>query len=69
MTFTADEIELLIEALDSHIYWQLSDPHYRSSGFVYPPGSDNDETRQAIHAAEALKKRLEVETGEAEPTR
>lgn len=27
-----DEISLLIEALDSHEYWQLSEPHERNDG-------------------------------------
>lgn len=39
---TPDEVDLLIEALDSHEYWQLSDPTWRNSGYVIVPGEDVD---------------------------
>lgn len=55
---TEDELELLREALDSHKYWQLSDMHYRSDGFVREPGSDDPEMIAAIAACEALERRL-----------
>ena len=55
---TDDEIELLCEALDSHQYWQLSDTHYRSSGYVLEPGSDDAEARTAIVACDALATKL-----------
>ncbi len=35
---TPREIVLLMEALDSHEYWQLSDPTWRNSGYVVLPG-------------------------------
>lgn len=53
-----DELSLLYEALDSHIYWQLSDEGYRSSGYVLEPGSDDDENAEEIKEAEALKSRI-----------
>ena len=31
---------LIIEALDSHEYWQLSDPTWRQSGAVILPSDD-----------------------------
>ena len=37
---TVSEIGLLTEALDSHEYWQLSDPLWRNSGYVILPGED-----------------------------
>jgi hypothetical protein len=37
-----DEIALLIDALDSHEYWQLSDPTWRHSGAVILPSDDPD---------------------------
>ena len=37
---TSDEIGLIIEALDSHEYWQLSDPTWRHSGAVILPSDD-----------------------------
>ncbi len=41
---TAAEAALLAEALDSHEYWQLSDPLWRSSGYVILPGEDIERT-------------------------
>ncbi|MCC6808040.1 MAG: hypothetical protein IT381_11500 [Deltaproteobacteria bacterium] len=58
LTFTPDELNLLKEALDSHIYWQLSDEHYRHSGFVYDPGSDDAEHAAEIQACERLDQKL-----------
>jgi hypothetical protein len=37
---TTEEIGLIVEALDSHEYWQLSDPTWRHSGAVILPGDD-----------------------------
>ena len=58
LTVTAEELHLLKEALDSHIYWQLSDEHYRHSGFVYDPGSDDAEHAAEIRACEELDEEL-----------
>lgn len=38
LSLSPADIELLIEALDSHEYWQLSDPTWRHSGYVRLPG-------------------------------
>lgn len=56
---TADELGLLRSALDSHEYWQLSDEHYRDSGFVHGLGSDSKEARDEIAACRALLRKLE----------
>lgn len=40
IALTTAEVSLLAEALDSHEYWQLSDPTWRSSGYVILPGED-----------------------------
>ena len=37
---TGDDIALIVEALDSHEYWQLSDLSWRNSGAVILPGDD-----------------------------
>lgn len=55
-----DEIILLLEALDSHEYWQLSDAHYRASGYVQEPGTDDPEKLEALKATRALVERLEA---------
>lgn len=36
----SEDIWLIIEALDSHEYWQLSDPSWRHSGAVILPSDD-----------------------------
>lgn len=53
-----DEVTLLREALDSHAYWQLSDPSYRSSGYVRDPGSDDPEKRDELKAVSTLDSKL-----------
>jgi len=42
VALTDDDIALLVEALDSHEYWQLSDPTWRHSGAVILPSDDPD---------------------------
>ena len=49
-----EDIALLREALDSHIYWQLSDSKYRRDGYVREPETDDEETGKAIEAAHGL---------------
>ncbi len=36
--FSADELALVCEALDSHEYWQLGDQLPRNNGLVFLPG-------------------------------
>ena len=61
---TDADIDLLREALDSHAYWQLSDSHYRSSGYVMEPGSDDPDVVDALAACDALAAKLgNVATG------
>lgn len=55
---TDDELALLIDALDSHRYWQLSDEQYRSDGFVFEPGSDDEDNADGIKACVALESKL-----------
>lgn len=57
---TPEEISLLASALDSHVYWQLSEPEYRNSGYVLDPGSDDPEGSAEIKRAEALQERIEA---------
>ena len=56
--FTPDELGLVCAALDSHVYWELSDGGHRNSGYVESPGSDDEETTAMISQAEALQLRL-----------
>ncbi len=59
LVLTGDELHLLVEALDSHAYWQLSDDKYRRDGFVDEPGSDDKAIARAIRQTNALHDRLE----------
>jgi len=58
LDLTGEELTLLCEALDSHVYWQLSDRYYRNDGYVREPGSDDAEAAAAIRAASALEEKL-----------
>ena len=51
---TDEEIHLLREALDSHEYWQLSEPHERNDGYSLVEDGENDE----IDAVRALESKL-----------
>ena len=52
---TPDEITLLVDALDSHEYWQLSEPHERNDGYSTIEDGQNDE----IDPVRALIAKLE----------
>ncbi len=41
---SADDIGLLIEALDSHEYWQVGDSLPRKNGFVFIPGDQDPDS-------------------------
>ena len=56
--FDSQNLELLIKALDSHVYWQLSDRRYRRDGYVLEPGSDNPEVAKEICRINKLIARL-----------
>ena len=58
MTLTDVQRMQVIEAIDSHIYWQLSDERYRANGAVLEPGSDNPDVVAEIAAFEALQDEL-----------
>lgn len=51
-----DEISLLIEALDSHEYWQLSESHERNDGY----STIEDGASEEIDAVRALVSKLET---------
>ena len=53
-----EDLDRIIEALDSHVYWQLSDQHYRSNADVLDPGSDDPEQRSEIEACRQLAEKL-----------
>jgi hypothetical protein len=55
---TAHEARDASEALDSYIYWELSDQEYRSSGYVREPGSNDESTAELIAELQGLAERL-----------
>lgn len=60
-----EERRMVDEAIDSHMYWQLSDQQYRNDGYVQEPGSDDSEVVEEIEKYKALQIKLaapEVET-------
>ena len=52
---TEGELALLIEALESHEYWQLSESHERNDGYSTIPDGESDE----VDAVRALIGKLE----------
>lgn len=54
------ELERILDALDSHVYWQLSDQHYRSNADVLEPGSDEPEQAAGIGACRELADKLQA---------
>jgi hypothetical protein len=60
IVLTEQQLEMLLNAVDSHIYWQLSDPLYRRDGFVLDPGSDDKEEAEHIAAYRELETALEA---------
>ena len=54
-----EELDLVLAALDSHEYWQLSEPQYRSSGYVLGDGSDDDDAAVEIRICRRLQDKLQ----------
>jgi hypothetical protein len=55
ITLTPEERDLLLSALDSHQYWQLSDSNDRNNGFVHGASAEGEEHL----ACDALIEKLE----------
>ncbi len=55
VTLAEADLYLLIEALDSHEYWQLSESHERNDGYSTVEDGENEE----IDAVRALIAKLE----------
>ncbi len=53
--FTTDEFQLLIDALDSHEYWQLSEPRDRASGCSIVEDGENPEIDDARRLVSKLE--------------
>jgi hypothetical protein len=74
LSFTADELRLLADALDSHMYWEISDEGERSQGFHGQPAADSENERTdeyqqfaAISARIEAALRQDVARGQGDP--
>lgn len=65
LALSQKDLDLLVEALDSHVYWQLSDQHYRSNADVLEPGSDDPKQAAEIEACLELSDKLMAARGNA----
>ena len=63
MQLSPEDLDRIIEALDSHVYWQLSEPQYRSNADVLEPGSDDPDVATEIEACRELAARMNVARG------
>jgi len=58
LELTEDDLNLVLSALDSHKYWQLSDEKYRNDGYVMDPGSDDAENAEEIQECDVLVEKI-----------
>jgi hypothetical protein len=59
-----EDLELLAEALDSHLYWQLSPEDRRDSGYVQEPYTDEERACIALEGrVRALTPNQETSNG------
>jgi hypothetical protein len=56
-----EDLDRILAALDSHVYWQLADQQYRNDASVLDPGSDDPEQAVEIAACRELAGRLAAE--------
>jgi hypothetical protein len=61
LDLSREDLDRILAALDSHVYWQLSDQHYRNDASVLKPGSDDPEQAAEIAACRELAGRLDSE--------
>lgn len=61
LDLTREDLDRIRAALDSHVYWQLSDQHYRNDASVLDPGSEDPEQAAEIAACRELAARLDSE--------
>ncbi|HWB77546.1 MAG TPA: hypothetical protein VG755_21420 [Nannocystaceae bacterium] len=57
---SVDDLALLCDAIDSHIYHELSDDEHRRSGYVEPPGAFDAGAAESITEADGLLRRLDA---------
>lgn len=67
LTLSPDEASLLISALDSHQYWELSDDNHRWNGFALEPDDDEDENAGEYYEAQVLIDKIRAAREESCP--
>ena len=55
---TEQELEVVLDALDSHEYWQLSEEFFRNEGYVHGSGAKDPEKQRAIAEVRQLFNRI-----------
>jgi hypothetical protein len=61
LDLSREDLDRILAALDSHVYWQLSDQHYRNDAAVMHPGADDPEQATEIASCRELAGRLDSE--------
>lgn len=56
---TPAELDLVLEALDSHRYWQVSEESQRDSGFVH--ADEDDENAEELAEIDGLEEKLRAQ--------
>lgn len=51
-----EQLQIIVSALDSHVYWELSDEGNRNNGFAFEGEPDEDEDDDAKAARLEIKK-------------
>jgi len=60
---SAEEISMLRDAIESHVYWQLCAAEYRRDGHPQEPYSDEQEVRDDIGRFLVLDQKLDDTQG------
>ncbi len=58
LDLSREDLDRIAAALDSHVYWELSDQTYRNDGRVVMPGSSDPEQAAEIAACLELVERV-----------
>lgn len=64
LTVTREDAGRIAEALDSHVYWQLSDEHRRDSGYVLEPYTEEEQA--CMELENRVREALRQETMESD---
>jgi hypothetical protein len=60
VSLNLQEVTDLLEAIDSHVYWQIADQDERNNGGVDDDDVEDEEDQEELKRFRALEQRLEV---------